>query len=255
VTTENTVDDLLIPAFFRDSRLSKSLKPQTLLLEQPLFRGIVAELNQIDIFNHIPVYNFEEEQPKKASLIESQLYLEEDSSNLAIVLQNILADKEKKRLFLNMLTYVLPFVEDIRIEPFADKYLIIILRESYSTIDLPMAFLSQGTLNVISLVTILYFQEKPLLLIEEPEKHTYPYLVSKMMGMLKEISKRKQIIITTPESETVKYANLENLLFISRNQEGFSVISKLADKPEVKIFLHSEEIGIEDLYIDNLLGI
>jgi hypothetical protein len=50
VTTENTVGDLLIPAFFRDSRLSKSLKPQTLLLEQPLFRGIVAELNQIDDF-------------------------------------------------------------------------------------------------------------------------------------------------------------------------------------------------------------
>ncbi len=34
-------------------------------------------------------------------------------------------------------------------------------------------------------VTILYFQEKPLLLIKEPEKHTYPYLISKMMDMLK----------------------------------------------------------------------
>ncbi|RKZ38847.1 MAG: hypothetical protein DRQ41_11440 [Gammaproteobacteria bacterium] len=89
MTIENTLGDL-IPAFFRNSPLNKSLKPQTHLLEQPLFRGIVAELNQIDIFNHIPVYNFEVEQPKKASLIESQLDLEENTSNLAIVLQNIL---------------------------------------------------------------------------------------------------------------------------------------------------------------------
>jgi len=147
------------------------------------------------------------------------------------------------------------FVEEVRVEPFAEKHLVIILREAYSTVDLPMAFLSQGTINIISLVTILYFQEKPLLLIEELEKHTYPYLISKMMDMLKEISKRKQIIITTYESETVKYANLENIFFISRNQEGFSVISNMAEKPEVKIFLQSDEIGIEDLYLDNLLGI
>jgi len=33
------------------------------------------------------------------------------------------------------------------------------------------------------------------------------------------------------------------------------VISNMAEKPEVKIFLQSDEIGIEDLYLDNLLEI
>lgn len=246
----------LQPDMFEKIRLIKTLKPQTLLLEQPIFRLALAEfLNDIDIFNNISIYDFDAKQPKKAVLMAGKLSLEEDTSNLAIVLKHILADKEKKRLFINMLNYVLPFVEDVRVQPFAEKYLIITLKEAYSKVYLPTAFISEGTINAISLVTTLYFQEKPLLLIEEPEKHIYPCLTSKIVSLLEEISKRKQVIMTTHESEIVKYAGLDNLLFISRNKEGFSTISKPAEKEEVTMFLQSDTIGIEDLYLDEFLGI
>jgi hypothetical protein len=45
---------------------------------------------------------------------------------------------------------------------------------------------------------------------------------------------------------------LENLLLIYRDKEGFSHISRPADKIEVKTFLE-QEIGIEELYVENLL--
>jgi predicted ATPase len=249
---ENTLS-ALFPELF-DNRLLKTLKPHQLLLEQPLFKLILAALNDVDIFENIAVYDFDAKQPKKAALQAGKLDLEEDSRNLAIVLKNILADNEKKRLFFNMLTYILPFVEDVRVEPVADKYFIITLRETYSKAYLPTTFISEGTLNALSLVTTLYFQEKPLLLIEEPEKHLYPCLISKMVSMLQEISKRQQIIMTTHESEAVKYAELGNLLFIYRDQDGFSRFSKLAEKEEINRFLQSDAIGIEDLYLDDFLG-
>jgi hypothetical protein len=52
----------------------------------------------------------------------------------------------------------------------------------------------------------------------------------------------------------VKHASLEHLLLVSRDPEGFSVLSRPADKEEVRTFLENE-IGIEELYIQNLLGL
>jgi hypothetical protein len=51
----------------------------------------------------------------------------------------------------------------------------------------------------------------------------------------------------------VKHASLEHLVLISRDSEGFSVLSRPADKEEVRTFLENE-IGIEELYVQNLLS-
>jgi predicted ATPase len=72
--------------------------------------------------------------------------------------------------------------------------------------------------------------------------------------MMKESSKRKQIMITTHSTEVVKHASIEDLLLLSRDTEGFSVVSRPADKEEVRIFLENE-VGIEELYVQNLLGL
>jgi hypothetical protein len=52
----------------------------------------------------------------------------------------------------------------------------------------------------------------------------------------------------------VKHAGIEDILLISRDSEGFSVVSRPADKEEVRTFLENE-IGIEELFVQNLLGI
>jgi hypothetical protein len=58
--------------------------------------------------------------------------------------------------------------------------------------------------------------------------------------MFKEISEDKQIIITTHESEVIKYADSENILLISRDNDGFSTICRPFEKENVKIFLQNE---------------
>jgi hypothetical protein len=52
----------------------------------------------------------------------------------------------------------------------------------------------------------------------------------------------------------VKHAALDDLLLISRDSAGFSIISRPGDKEEVRTFL-ANEIGIEELYVQNLLGL
>ncbi len=103
------------------------------------------------------------------------------------------------------------------------------------------------------MIIALYFEEKPFIIIEEPVSHIHPFLIARLMRMMKEASEKKQVMITTHSTEVVKYSVPDDLLLISRDSEGFSIISRPGDTEEVRTFL-ANEIGIEELYVQNLLG-
>jgi len=239
----------IVLSFLRE----KKLESKTLLIEHPL------HIFYWDIFHlfsdSLSIYDFDPKLPKKGTPITGKAELEEDGSNLAIVLKNILENKDKKRKFSNLVKELLPFVDNLDVEKFADKSLLFKLREIYTKKHyLPSFLISDGTINITALIIALYFNKKPLTLtiIEEPERNIHPYLISKVIGMMKDASQKKQIIVTTHNPEMVKHAEVENILLISRDKEGFSVISKPYEKEKVKKFLQNEP-GIEELYVQNLL--
>jgi predicted ATPase len=109
-------------------------------------------------------------------------------------------------------------------------------------------------MTIFALIIALYFEDKPFIIIEEPVSHIHPFLVARVIAMMKEASKSRQVMVTTHSTDVVKHALIEDLLLISRDTEGFSVVSRPADKREVRTFLENE-IGIEELYVQNLLGL
>jgi predicted ATPase len=136
-----------------------------------------------------------------------------------------------------------------------DVSLILTLREKYAKQqDLPASSLSDGTITIFALIVVLYFENKPFIVIEEPVGHIHPFLVARLMAMMKEVSAGRQLMITTHSSEVVRHADLNDILLISRDSDGFSVISRPGDKEEVKTFLENE-VGIEELYVKNLLNL
>jgi predicted ATPase len=241
-------EEEIIPKFFR----GKHLPEKTLLLETPY----AYPLPHIEkFFDRIALYDIDPKLLKKGVAITGKRELEEDAGNLALVLKNIIEDPEKKRKFSNLLRDVLPFVEDFSVEKFMDISLILTLRERYAgNRVLPAASLSDGTMTIFALIIALYFEDKPFIIIEEPVSHIHPFLVARVITMMKEASKSKQVMVTTHSTDVVKHARIEDLLLISRDTEGFSVVSRPADKKEVRTFLENE-IGIEELYVQNLLGL
>jgi predicted ATPase len=235
----------IFPPFLTEIKLP----PRTLLLETPFFSAVPPFVNFLE---DISVYDFDPKLIKKTVPITGKMELEETGNNLAIVLKDIIGDKEKKRKFSNLVRDLLPFLDDVEVERFMDKSLLLKSREIYAQTYLPASLLSDGTINVIALITALYFEEKPLIVIEEPERNIHPFLISRVMDMLKEASEKKQIIVVTHNPEIVKYADLENILLISREKDGFSIISRLSEKKGVRTFLE-HEIGIEELYVQNVL--
>ncbi len=239
----------IFPTFLKKSELLS----RTLLLETPFFASFLPFRD--NFFNDISIYDFDPGILRKTAPIAGKMELEDDGSNLAIVLENIMKNKEKKRKFSNLIAYLLPFVDGLTVEKFSDKSLRLKFRETYTPEhNLPASAVSEGTINVIALIVAIYFEEKPLIIIEEPGKNVHPLLISRVVDMLKEVSQKKQIIITTHNPEIVKHADLEDLLLICRDKEGFSTISRPCEKEGVKTFLENE-IGIEDLYIQDLLGV
>jgi len=234
-------EDNFLPAF-----LMEALPLKTLLLQTPFAYRLNRSISDVSI------YDFDPKEPKKATPSTGKAELEEDGSNLALILKHIIADGERKRKFDNLIKYLLPLVKNVDIE-FANQYLHLKLQETYSKdYYLPTFLLSDGTIRMTALIIALYFEKRHLTIIEEPERNIHPYLISKVVKMMKEASQKKQIIVTTHNSEIVKYADLEDILLISRDKEGFSTISRPCEKEEIKTFLKNE-IGIEELYTKKLL--
>jgi predicted ATPase len=240
-------EEEIIPIFFRN----RSLPAKTLLLET-IYGFPLPHPDRF--FDRIAVYDIDPKLPKNGTAINGMRELEPDGANLALVVKNILDNPEKKRKFSNLLRDTLPFVEEFSVKKFMDVSLILTLRERYAkSLDLPATSLSDGTITIFALIIALYFEDRPFIVLEEPVSRIHPFLVARVIAMMKEASERKQIMVTTHSAEVVKHTGLDAILLISRDSSGYSVISRPADKEEVRTFL-ANEIGIEELYISNLLG-
>lgn len=202
----------------------------------------------------VRIYDFDPKLMKKSSSLTSVSHLEEDGSNLANILQNLLKTKFERNKLENILSDCLPFIERISTESNFDKSISYKIKENYSQKPLYANFLSDGTVSVLALIIALNFEKDAgTIIIEEPERNLHPFLMNRLIEMARETSKERQIIITTHTPELIKHANINDILFASRCQEGFSCISRPADNDMVQEFLKNE-VGIDSLFVQNLLG-
>ncbi len=232
-------------------RSSKLSPKETLLFSETDIPGIP----RIDrIFGKIKFFELDPRIQKSALPLIGRTELEEDTRNLALVLRNILHDPDRKKVFFNLLLNMLPFITDIEVENYMDIALFVKIREIYGNKNyLPSFLISDGTLNVIAIIIALYFDNSPVVLFEEPEKGIYPLLFGSLLDMFKEVRERRQILITTHHPEMLKRANIDEILMIGRDKDGFSIITRPADKLSVRSFIE-HEIGIDELFLQDLLG-
>ncbi len=204
--------------------------------------------------NLIKIYDFDPKKLKRPCMISARKNLEADGSNLAATLQIVLKSKEKYNKFIGLLKNALPFINKISVEQNYDQSYSYKIGENYSKKAFYSNFLSDGTVSIIAIIIALYFEEKStIIIIEEPERNIHPKLLSTVVQMAKDVSKKKQVIFTTHNPEILSNADLENIRFVQRNKQGYSVVTSPADSERVKAFI-SNELGLNDLFLQNLLG-
>jgi predicted ATPase len=206
------------------------------------------------LFGDIGTYNIDPHIAREPCPVGGKPELQESGRNFALILRQILDNPENSRKFHNLLQDLLPFVVEVSTEKYPEKSVLITLRENYYTDAFFAHLLSDGTMNLAALVVALYFENKDLVIIEEPERNIHPHLISRLVEMMKDASRNRQIIVTTHSPEVVWHAGIENLLLLSRDQDGFSIVSRPAEKEEVKIFLE-HELGLDELFVQDLLAV
>ena len=239
------------PLSFFPKLFGEEIPSETLLIRTPY--SIIPPWE--NLFGDIAIYDIDPRIARNPVQIAGKAELAENGGNLALVLDKLIEEKDKKRKFCNLMKDLLPFFDDIDTEKFAERSVLIKLRENYYRDDYLRAYmLSDGTINITALLIALYFEQKDIIIVEEPERNIHPHLISKVMDMMRDASENKQIIVTTHSPEVVKHAGLESIFLVSRDKGGFSTISRPSEKKEVKIFLENE-LGLDELYVQNLLAV
>lgn len=206
-----------------------------------------------ELFRRISIFDFSPKMVKTSSPVVGKVTLEEDASNLPVVLKWLFKDKAKKNRFVRLIADLLPFIVDVKVTETTDKSLILELKEQYHRKFIPSTFLSDGTAHATALITALYFKDCEMAFFEEPERNMHPALVRKLIDHMKSYSERKQVFVTTHNTEILKSTYLEDILFISRCSEGYTKIQRLTDKSDVATFLEND-IGVDELFAHNLIS-
>ena len=248
--------DLLKNSYlFDDDKISEpKLNPKESIIKGRIQNPFISFMIE-RVLKGIHLYEINPKPPKEFSRISGKSELELDGKNLILILKKILNDKEREEKLSEIIKDFLPFIEEISIGKLADKYICANIKEVFSKDKfLPASLMSDGTINIIALIIILYFEKSPIIIIEEPEGNIHPFLISKVIEMMKDVSHRlnKQIIITTHNPEIVKYSGIEDLYLMHRDESGFSNIVKPQENKQVQIFLEND-MGIDELFIQNLL--
>lgn len=244
---ENDVENLF--SAFSEFKNRKYFASNTIIhfLFEEVFNVSLRKSNKCQI----SIYEFEQEL--LANFREYQNLSDDDSSHEIFynMLMKILSDEEKRRSFFNLLNYVLPDIEDIVFDK-KDEEKIVRVKEKFNHRLIPANMLSDGTIFLIVIILVLYYDDKYITIFDEPERRIHPHLISKVIEMMKDVAVRKQLILSTHNSEIVRNADPQNIFHIKRNAQGNSVITKPVNSKDFETFIKND-IGLDELFIQNLL--
>jgi len=104
--------------------------------------------------------------------------------------------------------------------------------------------LSDGILRFLCLLAILLHPDPPsLLCIDEPEIGLHPSLMQLLTELLKDTSKRTQLIVATHSPDLVDYLEPEDVITVERDKKGCSVMTKLSTRSDLKVWLDKYRLG------------
>ncbi len=213
----------------------------------------------------IRFYDLNPQLAKRATVLSDDIRLSEDGHNLPAVLEALLRDEEKRKTLNLLVSAVIPHLEEIRVAPSATGANSIVAVEKFAEEQvIPANQLSDGAIELLALLIVLYFEssDTDLIVFEDPGKHFHPKMMSTLMYIVRDSLGQtwfkpppppRQVLITTQNSELVRYAELDELLLVERDRKGFSVVKRPADSKGVKKFL-SNNLGIAELHAHDLLG-
>lgn len=168
-------------------------------------------------------------------------FLEEDASNLGLVLNRLRKDITAKRGLLENLKTFYEDAEDLDVIIEGGSVQVFLQERNHSV---PATRLSDGTLRWISLLAILLHPSPPpLVCIEEPELGLHPDMMPTLARLLRDASERMQLIVTTHSDALVDALNeTPEAIVVTEKVDGASTLKRLS-REDLSIWLEKYTLG------------
>ncbi|MDY6216507.1 AAA family ATPase [Actinobacillus porcinus] len=191
---------------------------------------------------------------KQIHSLNDNLSLKSDAANLAAYLRMLKDSYEKEyNRIVATIRLVLPFFDDFVHRENIENIELEWVQKGKSDTPLKAHMLSDGSLRFICLSTLL-LQPIHLLpdtvLIDEPELGLHPYAITVLADILKQVSERKQIIVSTQSVELVNELEPEDVIVV--NQKNDESIFERLDNSALSSWL--EEYTLGELWKNNVFG-
>lgn len=173
----------------------------------------------LDSFSRIYIDNYKRAENKLKR--HNKLWF--DASNTNKILKNILEIEKKREEIIEWLKVLIPGMKDIKIEKdLSGKEELLIFEESHPNKPFAGNLISEGTYNIIALLTLFYQSDEPqFICIEEPETGLNPAVLGELVPFFREMAeKHHHHIWVTTHSTSLVSELLENELVIVNKKDG-----------------------------------
>lgn len=184
---------------------------------------------------------------RKLAKVNDNQFLRPDGGNLAAFLYFLQQKHETSYdLIRRTIQRVAPFFDDFRLSPLRLNPEDIMLEWRHTGSDqyFNASSLSDGTLRFIVLVT-LFLQPTLLLpstiIVDEPELGLHPYAIGALASLIRQVSKKTQVIVSTQSSLLLDYFDPDDVIVANR-VDGGTTISRL-DSSKLGSWLSEYSLG------------
>jgi predicted ATPase len=169
--------------------------------------------------------------------------LEEDGSNLGVVLDRLLALPPVKRQILASLRTFYANATDLRTN-FEGRKVQTRLEEEHLNGTIPLVRMSDGTIRWLALLAILLNPDPPpLVCIEEPELGLHPDMIHELAELLVDASSRMQLIVTTHSDRLIEeFSETPEVVVVCEKENGSSTLRRL-NADELSSWLKEYSLG------------
>lgn len=199
-----------------------------------------------DKFGSIRIYrewSFGRETPPRkyqSTSLETD-FLREDCLNLGLILNNLHNKPESKARILEALQALYPSITDFGVNIEGAQTQVFLHEGRFS---IPATRLSDGTLRFLCLLAILcHPTPPPLICIEEPELGLHPDTLSELAKLLREASRRTQLIVTTHSDLLVDEFSNEPETVVTFEKDGEASSMQRLDAKRLGIWLKKYTLG------------
>ncbi|TYQ23305.1 AAA family ATPase [Pseudanabaena sp. UWO311] len=235
--------------------------PQTYSLSIFLVNNNYQSSPIADALRKICIYDFAPFD--LANEVQSEGSMERTGQGIAYALADILFSNRKSFDELEeRLRILVPNIQRISLLRGKDQTFSLQLVDKYSETPIPASDISDGTLRILAFLTALYQQDTPsIICFEEIENGVHPWLLHKMMELLKLVStegitgKPVQVLITTHSPVLLNYVEPHQVRAVELDNEGKTQVHNLpTDSVRFQKALEAYDGSLGELWFTNQFG-